>query len=60
MTKYVSNTGSDGLLITMVCILISLIAPLQLSSNVKSINRYIYGYTMQLLYIYWSKILLPI
>jgi hypothetical protein len=34
MTKYVSNTCSDGNLITIVCILISLIAPLQLSSNV--------------------------
>jgi hypothetical protein len=33
MTKYVSNTCSDGNLITIVCILISLIAPLQLSSN---------------------------
>ena len=42
------SNSTDGLLITMVCILISLIAPLQLSSNVKFINRYIYGYTVQL------------
>jgi hypothetical protein len=54
MNKSFSNTSSGGPLITKVCVLNTVIGPLQLSSDVKStnrsINRYTYRYTMRLLF----------
>jgi len=60
MNKHINNTDSGGPLVVIYCTMNTLLGPLQLSLNVKyinrSINRYHYRYTSLYSYIYRSNL----